>query len=87
MANIQAHKKSIRQDKKRELRNKSVKSEIKTLLSSFNQAVEKKDKKLAEETMRSAVKSLDKAVSKKVIHANQAANKKSNMMKKLNGLK
>lgn len=81
---IKSQIKSVKQDRKREQKNKSIKSLVRTHISNFNQAIDKKDKKLAEEILHKAIKALDKAASKKVIHPNQAANKKSRLMKKFN---
>ncbi|MDI6688895.1 MAG: 30S ribosomal protein S20 [Actinomycetota bacterium] len=86
MAQIKSQIKRIRQAEKRRLRNKSVKSAIKTHISKFNEAVESKDKDSAKEALGKAIKALDKAVSKGVIHLNSAANKKSKLVKKFNTL-
>jgi len=86
VAQIKSQIKRIRQAEKRRLRNKSVKSVIKTYIFKFNEAVESKDKDSAKEALEKAIKALDKAVSKGVIHLNSAANKKSKLMRKFNAL-
>ncbi|MFE9652577.1 30S ribosomal protein S20 [Micromonospora sp. NPDC006431] len=77
MANIKSQIKRNRQNEKRRLRNKSVKSSLKTAIRKFNEAAEAGDTELATTLMRDATRKLDKAASKGVIHANQAANRKS----------
>ncbi|OKI43028.1 30S ribosomal protein S20 [Micromonospora sp. CB01531] len=77
MANIKSQIKRNRQNEKRRLRNKSVKSSLKTAIRKFHEAAEAGDTELASTLMRDATRKLDKAASKGVIHANQAANRKS----------
>ncbi len=77
MANIKSQIKRNRQNEKRRLRNKSVKSALKTAIRKFNEAAQAGDATAAEELLRVASRKLDKAVSKGVIHKNQAANRKS----------
>ena len=82
MANIKSQKKRIKTNEKRHERNKAVKSELKTWIRKFQTAAAAGDKDAATEALKAASTKLDKAVSKGVIHANQAANKKSAMAKK-----
>ncbi len=77
MANIKSQIKRNRQNEKRRLRNKSVKSSLKTAIRKFNEAAEAGDLEKATTLMQDASRKLDKAVSKGVIHTNQAANRKS----------
>ncbi|WP_250283987.1 MULTISPECIES: 30S ribosomal protein S20 [unclassified Frankia] len=77
MANIKSQIKRNLTNEKRRLRNKAVKSELKTLIRRFREAVEAGDQERAGQELRVASRKLDKAVSKGVIHSNQAANKKS----------
>jgi small subunit ribosomal protein S20 len=77
VANIKSQIKRNRQNEKRRLRNKSVKSSLKTAIRKFNEAAEAGDTEKATTLMREATRKLDKAASKGVIHANQAANRKS----------
>ncbi len=83
MANIKSQIKRNRQNEKRRLRNKSVKSSLKTAIRKFNEASEAGEVATATELMRAAARQLDKAVSKGVIHRNQAANRKSAIAKRL----
>jgi len=84
MANIKSQIKRIRTNEKARLRNKSVKSSVKTAIRKFREAAEAGDKDKAIELLREASKKLDKAASKGVIHPNQAANKKSAMALRAN---
>ncbi len=81
MANIKSQIKRNKQNEKRHQRNKAVKSELKTLVRRFREAAAAGDKDAAIEASRVASRKLDKAVSKGVIHKNQAANRKSSIMK------
>lgn len=80
MANIKSQKKRILTNEKRRVRNQSVKSELKTLVRQTREAVEAGDKEKALAALRVASRKLDVAVSKGVIHKNQAANRKSGIM-------
>ena len=86
MANIKSQIKRIKTNEKARLRNKSVKSSLKTAIRKFREAAESGDSAAATTLMRDASKALDKAASKGVIHANQAANRKSAMAKRTAGL-
>ena len=77
MANIKSQKKRILTNEKARLRNKAVKSALRTHVRKFREAVEAGDTEKAQEMARVACKALDRAVSKGVIHKNQAANRKS----------
>ena len=83
MANIKSQIKRNRQNERRRVRNKAVRSELKTRQKAVLQAAENGSDDVAELT-RLAIKRLDKAASKGVIHKNQAARRKSRLMKKLN---
>jgi small subunit ribosomal protein S20 len=83
VANIKSQIKRNRQNEKRRMRNKSVKSALKTAVRKFNEAVEAGNTDEAATLMRDASRKLDKAVSKGVIHQNQAANRKSAIAKRL----
>jgi small subunit ribosomal protein S20 len=82
VANIKSQIKRIKTNERRRLRNKSVKSSLKTAIRRFRAASEAGDPDRAGVEMRTAARALDKAVSKGVIHANQAANKKSAMARR-----
>jgi small subunit ribosomal protein S20 len=86
VANIKSQIKRNRQNEKRRLRNKSVKSSLKTAVRKFNEAAASGDGAAATELMRAASRQLDKAVSKGVIHKNQAANRKSSIAKRAQSL-
>ena len=86
MANIKSQKKRILTNEKARLRNNAVKSELKTAIRAVNTAVESADKEAATTALVSASRKLDKAVSKGVIHKNNAANRKSAISKKVNAL-
>ena len=82
MANIKSQIKRNKQNEKRRLRNKAVKSELKTAIRKFREAAEAGDVEKAIELQRYAARKLDKAASKGVIHKNQAANRKSAIAKR-----
>ncbi|KZM71960.1 30S ribosomal protein S20 [Nocardia terpenica] len=87
MANIKSQMKRIRTNEAARQRNQSVKSELRTAIKKAREAVVAADQAAADEAARVASRKLDKAVSKGVIHANQAANKKSAMAKQVAALK
>lgn len=86
VANIKSQKKRILTNEKARQRNKAVKSALRTHVRKFREAVEAGDAEKATELARVASRQLDKAVSKGVIHKNQAANRKSAIAKKANAL-
>ncbi|MDO5701719.1 MAG: 30S ribosomal protein S20 [Bowdeniella nasicola] len=86
MANIKSQIKRIQTNAKRTERNRAVKSELRTWVRKFRVAAESGDKDAASEALSTASRKLDKAVSKGVIHKNQAANKKSAMAKQANSI-
>ena len=85
MANIKSQIKRNRQNEKARLRNKAVKSELKTSVRKFREAADAGDADAATTAMRAACRNLDKAASKGVIHKNQAANRKSAIAKRGRG--
>ncbi len=82
MANIKSQIKRIKTNEKARLRNKSVKSSLKTSVRKFREAAAAGDADTATTALRDASRALDKAASKGVIHPNQAANRKSAMAKR-----
>jgi small subunit ribosomal protein S20 len=86
VANIKSQIKRIRTNEAARLRNKSVKSSLKTAIRSFRTAADAGDRETAVAALNHASRQLDKAVSKGIIHANQAANKKSAMAQRANTL-
>ncbi len=77
MANIKSQMKRIQTNEAARQRNQSVKSALRTSIRKFREATAAGEKDQAQTLLASASRSLDKAASKGVIHANQAANKKS----------
>ena len=77
MANIKSQLKRIKTNAKATERNKAYKSELRTLVRKTREAIAAGDKTAAETNLKAASRKLDKAVSKGVIHKNQAANRKS----------
>lgn len=85
MANIKSQIKRNRQNEKRRVRNQAVRSELKTRIKRAEQVVGTPEgsSEAAETALRRAVKAIDKAAAKGTIHPNQAANRKSGLMKRL----
>jgi small subunit ribosomal protein S20 len=83
VANIKSQIKRNKQNEKRRLRNKSVKSSLKTAIRKFDAALSQGDVDSATVLLRDASRKLDKAASKGVIHRNQAANRKSSIARRL----
>ena len=81
MANIRSQIKRNRQTIKRQARNKAVRSELRTRTKTANSDIAEGAEN-SEESIRLAIKRIDKAASKGVIHKNQAANRKSRLMKR-----
>ncbi|WP_131739895.1 30S ribosomal protein S20 [Actinomadura roseirufa] len=81
MANIKSQIKRNKQNEKARLRNKAVKSELKTAIRKFREAAESGDVEQTIAAQQHAARKLDKAASKGVIHKNQAANRKSAIAK------
>ncbi|MDT7805658.1 MAG: small subunit ribosomal protein [Actinomycetota bacterium] len=86
MANIKSQIKRITTNEKARQRNQAIRSSVKTAIRKVREAADSGDKAKAVELQRDAAQKLDKAVSKGVIHANQAANKKSALAKRVNSL-
>jgi len=86
VANIKSQIKRIKTNEKARLRNKSVKSALKTAVRKFREAAETGDAAATTTAMQTASRQLDKAASKGVIHKNQAANKKSAIAKQVSAL-
>lgn len=80
MANIKSQIKRIGTNEKARLRNKAAKAEVKTRVKTAIRAVEAGDEATAEH-LRQAVKKLDKAAARGIIHRNQASNRKSALMR------
>ncbi len=86
MANIKSQIKRNRQNEKRRVRNKAVRSEMRTRTKHAVEAAEAGNDDV-EEKVRLAIKRIDKAASKGVIHKNQAARRKSRLIKQVEAAK
>lgn len=86
MANIKSQIKRIRTNEKARQRNQSYRSELKTLVRKTREAVEQGDAEAAEAALRVASRKLDVAVSKGVIHRNQAKQRKSKLARRVAGM-
>ena len=86
MPNIKSAKKRVLISKAENERNKAAKSALKTTVKKFDAAITSGDKELAGAAFKAAVKSVDKAVKKGILHKNTAARKKSSMAVKMNKL-
>lgn len=84
MANIKSQKKRNKTNEKARLRNRSIKSELKTATRRVNEAIEAGDAEKIQEAARKACRLMDKAAGKGIIHKNQAANRKSGIMARVN---
>lgn len=83
MANIKSQIKRNRQNEQANQRNRAVRSELKTRSKKVDAAIEAGDG--ADEALRDAVKRIDQAAAKGVLHKNTAARRKSRLAKKVNG--
>jgi small subunit ribosomal protein S20 len=86
VANIKSQQKRNRTNERARLRNKSVKSSLRTAVRAFREAAAAGEKEKAAELLVSTSRKLDKAATRGVIHKNQAANKKSALAHTLNKL-
>lgn len=84
MPQIKSAQKRVRVAEKRQLRNKSVRSLCKTNITKAERLVFSGELEAAKQAVAEAIISLDKAAEKGVIHPNNAARRKSRLMKKLN---
>lgn len=87
MANIKSQKKRIITAEKARVRNRAVRSELKTSVKKVRVAVANGDAELAQAEANKAGRLLDKAAAKGIIHKNQAAQRKSGMQKLVNTIK
>ena len=83
MANIKSQIKRNRQNERLRVRNKSVRSLLKTRTRHFDEVIGAGDAEGAREAYEAAARELDKAAAKGIIHKNKAANKKARLAKKL----
>lgn len=87
MPQKRAAKKALRQSKKRYDKNLSLKSAIKDKIKLFKKAIDKAELTACQTALTDVYKILDKAASKKLIHPNKAARKKSRLTLALNKVK
>ncbi|MFC2001303.1 30S ribosomal protein S20 [Chloroflexota bacterium] len=86
MPRIKSAKKQVRVSEKRRLRNRSVRSQVKTNVTKAEKLILSGELEPSREAVKAAVVSLDKAAEKGIIHGNNTARRKSRLMKKLNQL-
>ena len=86
MANIKSQIKRNRQNKKRRELNRVFRGSARTALRKARTAIDSGEKEIAEEKVMIAVKALDKAAAKKIIHKNKAARQKSRLMQQFNSM-
>ena len=86
MPNIKSSKKDVIRSKVAYEKNKADKSEMKTIIKKYEAALAEGDRAVAENAYKAAVKAVDQAVNKGILHKNTAARKKSSMTLQLNKL-
>ncbi|MBQ1224024.1 MAG: 30S ribosomal protein S20 [Clostridia bacterium] len=86
MPNIKSAKKRVLVNSVKNLQNRMIKSSLKTALKKFDLAIAENDKAKASAEMGAAIKAIDKAAAKGVIHKNNAAHKKSSVARKFNAM-
>ncbi|MBR7181918.1 MAG: 30S ribosomal protein S20 [Clostridia bacterium] len=86
MPNIKSAKKRVKVTSSKTLQNKMFRTQLKTEMKKFEAAVAAGDMALAQEAYKAAVKKIDKAVARGILHKNAAARKKSQFTKKLNAM-
>jgi small subunit ribosomal protein S20 len=84
MANIQSQKKRNRQNEKARIRNKSMRSELKTRMRTVADTVEAGDAEAARVALHAAQKRIDESVTKGLLHKSTAARRKSRLAKQVN---
>jgi len=84
MPNIKSAEKRVKLGRIREARNKANRTRLKTMLKKFDMAVTEGNRPEADSAYQVAVKHVDKAVSRGLLHRNNAARKKSSLTKRLN---
>jgi len=86
LANHKSALKRIRSSERKRLRNRNVRSSTRTMIKRARTTLQEGDADAAREAIREAIRTLDKAVSKGVVHRNNAARRKSRLMKQLAAL-
>ena len=83
MANTRSAKKRIRQNVKRRMRNKYFRTRARTSIKTARQSIQSGDRDTAAQAVQQAISALDQAASKGIIHKNNAARRKSRLIKSL----
>lgn len=83
MPNIKSAAKRARQNLKREIRNRRIKSLLKTSIRRFEESLQNGDHEDAQAKLHAAVRQIDKAAAKGILHKNNAARKKSRLNRQL----
>lgn len=86
MANIKSAKKRIKVIETKTMRNKAIRSKVKTMIKKVDAAIESKDKAAAEAALKVAISEINKAASKGIYHKNNAARKVSRLTLAVNRL-
>ncbi len=86
MANIKSAKKRIKVIETKTMRNKAIRSKVKTMIKKVDAAIEAKDKAAAEAALKVAISEINKAASKGIYHKNNAARKVSRLTLAVNRL-
>ncbi len=86
MANIKSAKKRIKTNEKARMRNKTLRSTLKTTVKNLEIAILSGDKDVAQKELNKTIKRLDSSVNKGIIHKNKAARSKSRLTKKVNAM-
>jgi small subunit ribosomal protein S20 len=84
LPNIKSAEKRVRQNVKRELRNRRTKSMLKTTIRRFEETLQSGDMEEAKVTLNAAVRQIDRAATRGVVHKNTAARKKSRLSRIFN---
>lgn len=87
MANTRSALKRLRQGERRRLRNSAIRSSVKTAVKTVRAALGEGGTADAEQALARAIRTIDKAVTKGVLHKNTAARKKSRLVRQLNALR
>ncbi|MDD5747908.1 MAG: 30S ribosomal protein S20 [Actinomycetota bacterium] len=86
MPHTKSQEKRLRKSREQRMRNKAIKTSLKTNIKKFYDALTSEDSEVANQAFKEASRALDKAVSKGVIDKNRAADKKSRMARDIRKL-
>lgn len=86
MANHKSAEKKEKQDEKRRIRNKGIKTRFKNIAKKVEEALSAENRESAQESLQEAISVIDRVASKGVIHKNTASRKKSRLTKRVNAL-